>query len=148
MIITVAFTKLSSPSVAVTVNFSKPSFRFGELKEIAQPVIMFSNPSSFSISVYVETSDITATGGNTNKCSVFTSENDYRNGMYNVTIPATVTLQQMNISICNDIVLEADEQFSATIVSNSHPDNVTIGDPSQATVTIVDNNRKIYKFLL
>ena len=125
------------------MNFSKPSFRFGELEEIAQPVIMFSNPSSFSISVDVETSDITATGVNSNKCSVFTSVNDYRSGMYSVMIPANVTIQQMNISICNDIVLEADEQFSATIVSNSHPDNVTIDDPSQAIITIEDNNRKV-----
>jgi len=130
------------------VNFNKPGFEFGELKEVAQPVITFSNPSSFSISVDVEASDITAIGRNFGNCSVFASDNDYQKGVYRVTIPANVTLLHMNISICNDIVLEMDEQFSVTILSNSHPDNVTIGDPSQANVTIEDNNRKILNYLL
>ena len=103
---------------------------------------MFSNPSSFIISVYVDTSDITATGVNTSACSKFNSENDYTTGVYRVTIPVNATSRCMNISLCNEIVLEMDEQFSITIVSNSHPDNVTIGDPSQAIVTIEDNNGK------
>ena len=131
------------------MNFSQPSFSFGERGEIAEPVIMFSNPSSFSISVHVETNDITATGVNTSKCLLFKSKNDYRAGVYTVTIPVNITLQRMNISVCNDIVLEVDEQFSVTILSNSHPDNVTIGNPSQAIVTIEDNNRKsFYTYIL
>jgi len=134
--------------VAITVTFSQPNFNFGERGEIAEPEIMFSNPSSFSISVHVETSDITATGVNTSVCLKFNSENDYTTGVYRITIPATVTLQHMNISICNEIILEMDEQFSVTILNVSHPDNVTIGDPGQTIVTIEDNNRKILNYLL
>ena len=132
----------SIPFIAITVTFNQSSFNFSEHGEIAEPEIMFSNPSSFIISVYVETSDITATGVNTSTCSKFKSDNDYTAGVYRVTIPVNATLQRMNISICNEIVLEMDEQFSVTILSNSHPDNVTIGDPSQAVVTIEDNNSK------
>jgi len=118
---------------------------FGEREGIAQPAIMFSNPASFDITVDVETNDITATGVNTTECSVSRSDNDYTTGMYRVTIPANVTLQLMNISICNDVTLEMNEEFSATIVNNSHPDNVTIGSPNQTTITILDNNRKFFE---
>ena len=142
-----AFTKFSSTFLAITVTFSQPSFSFGERGEIAEPVIMFSNPSSFIISVYVETNDISATGVDTGKCSMFTDDNDYKTGVYNITIPVHVTLQHMNISVCNDILLEMDEQFSVTILSNSHPDNVTTGTPSQAIVTILDNNRENFKIV-
>jgi len=51
-------------------------------------------------------------------------------------------MQFVNITICDDNVLEEDETFSLTIVSNSNPDNVTNGSLDNVTVTIVDNDRK------
>ena len=40
------------------------------------------------------------------------------------------------------ILLEGDENFMLTIDKASLPDNVAPGDPGEATVTIVDNDRK------
>ena len=45
-----------------------------------------------------------------------------------------------NVSITDDNVLEDDENFSLTIDPSSLPSNVTADNPSQATVTIVDND--------
>ena len=44
------------------------------------------------------------------------------------------------------MILEGNENFMLTIDSNSLPAGGTIivGDPGQATVTIVDNDRKLF----
>ena len=124
------------------VTFNQRSYTFNEGTREAQPVIIFSNPSSFDIVVNLMTDDITATGVNSSGCSKTNSENDYQCGEYSVRIPPSTTFQVMNISICDDIVLERNETFSFTIVSNSHPDNVTNGSPDSVTIIIVDNDRK------
>ena len=113
-----------------------------ESNELAQPEIIFSNPSSFNITIQVMITDITAVGVNSTDCTIFSGDNDYTMGIYNVTFPANVTLRSIDIQICNDIVLEDNESFGISIISNSLPDNVTSGSLDQATVTIVDNDRK------
>ena len=39
--------------------------------------------------------------------------------------------------------MESSEQFQLSVTSNSLPDRVTISNPSQITVTIVDNDSKL-----
>ena len=65
---------------------------------------------------------------------------DYSSGPYTVTFLAGVTSVPFNVSITDDNVLEDDENFSLTIDTSSLPSNVTVDNPSQATVTIVDND--------
>ena len=48
-----------------------------------------------------------------------------------------------DIPITDDNVYEGDEDFMLTIDPSSLPDDVDVGSPSQATVTIVDNDRKL-----
>ena len=48
-----------------------------------------------------------------------------------------------NVTIIDDNVLEGDENFMLTIDSSSLPSSVTVGTPDEATVTIVDNDRKL-----
>jgi len=67
---------------------------------------------------------------------------DYVSGPYNVTIPAGMTRASFNVSIINDSIFEFDENFTLTIISTSHPSNVTMTDPAQTTVTIVDDDGK------
>ena len=70
-----------------------------------------------------------------------TGENDdYSSGPYTVTFLAGVTSVPFNVSITDDNVLEDDENFLLTIDTSSLPNNVTVDNPSQATVTIVDND--------
>ena len=67
---------------------------------------------------------------------------DYTSGPYTVTFPAGQTTATFNIPITDDMILEGDENFMLTI-NQTLPDGVTRGTPSEATVTIVDNDGKL-----
>ena len=64
---------------------------------------------------------------------------DYTSGPYTVTIPAGVTTATFSVPITDDMILEGDEDFMLTI-DPSLPDGVMLGTPSEATVTIVDDD--------
>ena len=87
--------------------------------------------------------DITATGVNNTVCDNLSPDNDYTMGLYDVTFPTMMTMSSISIPVCNDIVLEENEMFRLTIVSDSLHVNVTVGTLSQAEVTIVDDDRKL-----
>ena len=53
-----------------------------------------------------------------------------------------MTTATFEVPITDDMILERDENFTLTINEATLPDNVTRGDPGQATVTIVDNDRE------
>ena len=63
-------------------------------------------------------------------------------GPYAATIPAGTTVATFDVPINDDDTLEPDENFMLTIDETSLPTGVTHGTPSQATVTILDNDRK------
>ena len=68
---------------------------------------------------------------------------DYTSGPYSVTFPAGVMGAPFNISVNDDNIFEENENFTLTI-NSSLPTGVMVGNPGQATVTIVDNDRKPY----
>jgi len=115
-----------------------------EDNRLVQPELIFSNPSSFDITIQVMVTDITAVGVNNTDCVVISSENDYTIGLYNVTFPANLTSRVIDIPICDDIVLEEDEEFNVSIISNSLPDNVINGSVDQSTISIADNDGEYY----
>ena len=139
---------VSSSTVAITVNFSQVQYYLVEgmdnnrSRDYSQVELMFSNPSSFEIVVFVMPDDITAIGLNSSECLVGSGESDYLYEVYTVTFPASVTSQTVDIPICDDSILEQDEMFSLSIDSNSHPDNVTNGNPDHVNITIIDNDGK------
>ena len=45
-----------------------------------------------------------------------------------------------SVSITDDKILENNETLDLTIISSSLPDKITVGNPGQATVTIVDDD--------
>ena len=59
-----------------------------------------------------------------------------------MTFLAMETRGQFNVAINDDDVLEETENFNLTVDALSLPNRVTIGDPAQATVIIVDNDGK------
>ena len=67
---------------------------------------------------------------------------DYGSGPYIVTIPAGVTSVPFDVPITDDDTLEVNENFTFTIDPSTLPTDVTVGSPDQATVTIVDDDRK------
>ena len=68
---------------------------------------------------------------------------DYTSGPYSVTFPANVTRVEFSISINNDTLFENNENFTLSINSSSLPTGVMVGDPGEATVTIVDDDGKL-----
>ena len=67
---------------------------------------------------------------------------DYDLGPYTVTFTAGIIHTSFNFSLIDDDVFENSENFVLTIHPSSLPNNVTVGDPGQVTVTIVDNDGK------
>ena len=65
---------------------------------------------------------------------------DYGSGPYTVTFPAEVTSVPFDIPINDDMIFEGNENFMLTIDPSSLPDDVNVGSPGQATVTIVDDD--------
>ena len=67
---------------------------------------------------------------------------DYTSGPYSVTIPAGQTTATFDVPINDDDVLEGNENFMLTINETALSPDVTRGNPGEATVTIVDDDRK------
>ena len=67
---------------------------------------------------------------------------DYTSGPYSVTFPAEVTSVPFYIPINDDNIFEDNENFILTIIS-SLSTGVQSGNPDQAIVDIVDNDRKL-----
>ena len=67
---------------------------------------------------------------------------DYNSGPYTVTFLAGVTMVAFNIPIINDNTLDNEVYFMLIINSSSLPGSVRLGTPHQATVTIMDDDRK------
>ena len=53
----------------------------------------------------------------------------------------------LNISINDDSVMEVNENFTLTVDPSSLPTRVSVGSPGPATVTIVDNDRRLSLYL-
>ena len=67
---------------------------------------------------------------------------DYDSGPYTVQFNAGDTRVSFNVSVNDDNVLEGNETFNLKINASSLPNGVTVDDPGQTTVTIVDNDGK------
>ena len=70
---------------------------------------------------------------------------DYQPGPYFVPFPAGETNALFIISINNDSIPEDNETFMITINSPSPPNGIMIASPSQAIVTIIDDDSKLWK---
>ena len=123
-------------------------YNVNENKEVIKPVLALSNPSSTNITVYVGDNSNTATGEQTqqhyykqhvNSNNLTEGGIDYNSGPYFIT---GVMRLVINISITNDNILEENETFLITIshdsLSGNKGINLTVGNYSQATVTIMD----------
>ena len=72
---------------------------------------------------------------------------DYTSGPYTVTFPAGQTTATFNVPINDDDVIEGAENFMLTIDSSSLPTGLTVGDPGQVTVTIIEEGKEVYTFV-
>ena len=67
---------------------------------------------------------------------------DYNSGPYSVLFNAEARMVIFDIDIINDDIQENDETFQLSINALSLPNNVTVGDFGQTTVTILANDGK------
>ena len=81
-----------------------------------------------------------------NDCMIITvtvGDADYDTGPYVIMFPAEQTSVPFSVSINDDMIVEGNENFTLTIDPSSLPTGVTVGGAGQATVTIVDDDRKL-----
>ena len=71
-----------------------------------------------------------------------TDGSDYVPGPYNVTIPAGHTSVSFDVPIIDDNILEDNENFSLVIIPESLPNLLSHGNPSMATMIIVNDDSK------
>ena len=69
-------------------------------------------------------------------------DEDYTSGPYSVTFKAGKTTTLLSVPINNDNVFEGNENFMLAIDSSSLPSDVTVSNPSQVVVTIVEDDGK------
>ena len=137
--------------VVANVHFNQSIYYANESDGKAQAVLVLSNPSSSVVTVEIIANSATAMGKQVNDLiskeldiKIILDDNDYYSGPYNVEFPAGSTITSLSIMIVNDGVTEDVENFTLIINSSS----VTIGDPGQTTVTIMDDDSKLLWSLL
>ena len=134
------------------MRFSEPMYNINEDVGLAQFSLHLSNPLSISITLDVFNTNITALGKHSSiliSYGIMVTYNvtgggvDYNSGPYPVIILAGETDVQFDVMINDDDVLEGNETFYLTInLTTSLPSYIVVGNPGQATVTIVDNDGK------
>ena len=65
---------------------------------------------------------------------------DYDSGPSDITFPAGETLAVFNVSINDDNIVEDNESFTLSIDLSSLPNGVTVINPNQTTVNIMDDD--------
>ena len=72
---------------------------------------------------------------------------DYASGPYTAMFPAGVTHVTISIPVVDDNIFEGNENVTVSIDLLSLPSYVTILNPSEAVVTILDNDGKLASLL-
>ena len=65
---------------------------------------------------------------------------DYDSGPFDITFPAGETLAVFNVTINDDNIVEGNEKFTLSIDPSSLPNGVTVINPNQTAVNIIDND--------
>ncbi len=109
-----------------TIQFSAPSYAFGESSGSATITVTRSGNTTVSSTVAYATSNGTAT-----------QPGDYLPASGTITFAAGDTSKTFNVTIINDTVDEPDETVNLTL---SSPTNATLGAQSTAVLTIQDDD--------
>jgi len=129
---------------APTVNFSQPAYRVDENAGQVQPVLVLSNPSSTDITVQLRllplVSEVTLSQNVNSSNNATGGGVDYNSGPYTVTFTAGQTSAFFGVPINDDNILENTEMFTLIINSATLPSHVTVSDPDQSTVDILESD--------
>jgi len=120
-------------STLPSIRFQSSTYSVEEGAGFATITLALDKTSSQEISVYVASSDGTATAGA-----------DYTAVGETVTFAPGQTTQTLRVLITKDLLKEGDETLTLGLRS---PSNAGIGAPSQATLTILANDAVFFTFL-
>ena len=126
--------------------FSQSTYRVNEDDGTVQFVLVLNTSIAVSVTVQIESNDITAISEYTSLIVItfvsnLTGGNDYDYTLQSVTIPPGEVNASFSVMINSDNILEHEEDFTLTIASTSQP-RVTVNGSGQATVNIVDDDGK------
>ena len=75
--------------------------------------------------------------------SCVTENKDYVLVQHTAEFPVRMSRAEISIQINNDSIFEGNENFTISIDSSSLPRNITTRGPSEAIVTIIDDDREL-----
>jgi hypothetical protein len=130
---------LGSPSVATltildddpppptpTLQFEYSAYSVGESAAMVSLTVTLSEASDNEVTVQYKTDDGTAT-----------APDDYASSTGMITFPPGETIMSLDIMIADDAIAEEHETLTVTLFD---PGNATLGSPSVATLTIMDDD--------
>ena len=127
------------------VNFDQSMYSIDESSGQVLITVFLDEPPSIDITVVVFTTDGSATGKHTTTVILVDSfivyigsGLDYNSGRYDITFNVGIDNVSFHIPIIDDHIFEQDELFILGLCSL--PNNVIVGNFSQATVTIVNDD--------
>jgi hypothetical protein len=120
-----AIVTIVDDEVQPTLQLSSAAYSVNENAGPALVTATLSNPSAFTVTVVLTTTDATATAGS-----------DYTAVNTTLTFAPGITTVTQAVTINDDVVYEGSETFN---VGLSSPTNTTLGATAAAVVTIVDN---------
>jgi hypothetical protein len=116
---------------APTVQFSATNYNVNENAGTVTVTVTKTGSTSLNATVHYATSDGTTLGANA------TAPGDYTATSGDLTFLPNETSKTFTVPITNDTTFENTETFNVTL---SSPSGATLGSPSSATVTIIDDD--------
>ena len=113
------------------IHFEQSTYSVNESDGIVQPVLVLNSTSAVDITVHVLCTDGSAV-----------NETNYKLETHEVTFQEGTNEATLNITIIDDTVWKPNEDFTLTINTSSLFSNVTITDPENTTVTILNDDGK------
>jgi hypothetical protein len=123
--------QVSVAAPPVTVRFSSASYTAEENAGLVVITATLSAASGTAVTVDFATSDGTAVAGS-----------DYTAVTGTLIFSPSVTVQTFTVPITDDLTYDPAETITLTL---SNPNNATLGTPSSATMTIIDNEWPVYQ---
>jgi len=129
------------PSVIPDVYFSSPTYSVDENGESVTITVDISGPApSGNASVQYDTSDGSATAGTCGFGSIYDPDPDYESSSGILKwAEGESGSKTFTVTICDDSEIEGDETVNLIL---SNPQNVNLGSPSSAVLTIVDDEEE------
>ena len=124
-----------------TVMFNESTYRVEESSGTIQLTLVLTDPLSTDVTIQVidDTAIVSEPLIATNR-EEDEDKKDYIIDTYSVTFTAGMTTASVDVPVIDDSISENNENFDIVIDQSSLPNRVSVGNPDQVTVTILDDD--------